>query len=219
VGNAPGDGTDPSGLWASLWDETKGVFGYIFSNKVETIKLTTLGIGEGFNNIFIQPAYRTGQFVGDTVVIFGWDANHEPRNPYLNAYLNNRIGYFEAWLSITLEAESTFIAGCPASKAIKNPSPIRPGDSTTARGPTRIYSAKELIRRAEESGPFHNFPEFFNAEIFRGTRQIITDSYILYTQRGSINGVKGTFEIGVRSSASGRTEVIVHRFFRPDPSR
>jgi RHS repeat-associated protein len=121
VGNAPGNGTDPSGLWASWWDETKGVFSYIFSNKVETIKLTAFGVGEGFNNIFIQPTYRTGQFVGDTVVIIGWDGNHEPWNPYLDAYLHNRLSYFETWLSVTLEAESTFLMGCSASKAIKNP--------------------------------------------------------------------------------------------------
>ena len=126
VGNAPGDGTDPSGLWASWWDETKGVFAYVFSNKVETIKLTALGVGEGFNNIFIQPPYRTGQFVGDTVVIIGWDANHEPWNPYLNAYLNNRLSYFKTWLSITLDAESAFLQSCSAYKAIIN---LRPSKS------------------------------------------------------------------------------------------
>jgi hypothetical protein len=85
------------------------------------------------------------------------------------------------------------------------------------RGPNRIYSARELVRRAEEPGPFHNFPESFNESIFRGNRQVISDDYVLYTQRGVINGVEGTFEIGVRPSASGGTEVIMHRFFRPDP--
>lgn len=98
--------------------------------------------------------------------------------------------------------------------------PRSAGAATAAgREPHRIYSARELIRRAEEPGPFHNFPESFNTEIFRGNRQVISENYILYTQRGSINGVEGTFEIGVRPSASGRIEVIVHRFFRPDPRR
>jgi RHS repeat-associated protein len=82
--------------------------------------------------------------------------------------------------------------------------------------PNRIYSARELVRRAAEPGPYHNFPESFNARIFHGNRQVISDNYVLYTQRGSINGVSGTFEIGVRPSPSGRTEVILHRFFRPD---
>jgi RHS repeat-associated protein len=87
----------------------------------------------------------------------------------------------------------------------------------TARGPpNRIYSARELVRRAAEPGPYHNFPESFNAQIFRGNRQAISDNYVLYTQRGTINGVNGTFEIGVRPSVSGRTETILHRFFRPD---
>jgi hypothetical protein len=80
----------------------------------------------------------------------------------------------------------------------------------------RIYSARELLRRAQEPGPFHNFPESFNQIIFRGNRQVISERYVLYTQRGAINGRTGTFEIGVRPSASGGCETIVHRFFRPD---
>ena len=72
------------------------------------------------------------------------------------------------------------------------------------------------MRRSEAGDSFHNFPESFNKSIFGGNRQVISDDYVLYTRRGSINGVEGTFEIGVRPSASGRTEVITHRFFRPD---
>ena len=83
--------------------------------------------------------------------------------------------------------------------------------------PRRIYSARELVRRADAGDPFHNFPESFNQAIFRGNRQVISENYVLYTKRGEINGVKGTFGIGVRPSASGRNEVITHRFFRPDP--
>ena len=82
--------------------------------------------------------------------------------------------------------------------------------------PNRIYSARVLERAAEEPGPYHNFPESFDAEIVNGDKKVISDSYTLYTRRGEINGVEGTFEIGVRPSASGRTETIVHRFFKPD---
>ena len=82
--------------------------------------------------------------------------------------------------------------------------------------PHRIHSARELMRRVEEPGPYHNFPESFNKEIFKGARRVVSERYVLYTQQGSINGVNGTFEIGVRPSPSGRIEVIVHRFFRPD---
>jgi hypothetical protein len=57
--------------------------------------------------------------------------------------------------------------------------------------PNRIYSAKELVRRAAEPGPYHNFPESFNARIFGGNRQVISENYVLYTERGSINGVNG----------------------------
>jgi hypothetical protein len=89
--------------------------------------------------------------------------------------------------------------------------------------PNRIYSARELIRRTENPrkinnapNPYHNFPESFNDEIFRGNKTVVSDNYHLYTKPGIINKRSGVFEIGVRPSASGRTEVIVHRFFRPD---
>jgi len=111
----------------------------------------------------------------------------------------------------------------------------RAGD-IAADGPNRISSARELIRRAEEPGPLHNFPESFDQQIFSGARRAVSEDYVVYTQRGSIthpgreqldalgNSIRspprvqeGTFEIGVRPSPSGRTEVITHRFFRPDP--
>lgn len=85
-----------------------------------------------------------------------------------------------------------------------------------ATGPGRIYSARELINRASEPGPFHNFPESYNASVFSGSRTVFSADYVQYTLRGSINGYSGTFEIGVRPSQSGRNEVITHRFFRPD---
>jgi hypothetical protein len=90
------------------------------------------------------------------------------------------------------------------------------GAKATGKEPIRIYSAHELFRRAKYGDSHHNFPESFNKSIFKGNRQVISDNYLLYTQRGTINGVEGTFEIGVRPSASGRTEVITHRFFNPD---
>ena len=75
--------------------------------------------------------------------------------------------------------------------------------------PNRIYSARELIRRADEPGPFHNFPESFNNQIFKqGERLAISYKYIQYGLKGSLNGRSGTYEIGVKPSASGRTEVI-----------
>ena len=83
--------------------------------------------------------------------------------------------------------------------------------------PNRIYSARELLRRTTDPGPYHNFPGSFDEVIFQGTRTVISNDYILYTQEGMINGMRGTFEIGVRPSLSGGTEVIVHRFFRPTP--
>jgi len=93
--------------------------------------------------------------------------------------------------------------------------------ATNAGEPNRIYSAKELKRRSENPrannspNPNHNFPESFNAEIFKGNKTVVNGNYHLYTKPGTLNGRSGTFEIGVRPSSSGKSEVITHRFFRP----
>jgi hypothetical protein len=98
-----------------------------------------------------------------------------------------------------------------------------------ATQPNRIYSARVLIRSAEESGPFHNFPESFNQQIFdQGTRTVTPNFYnvarpglgndaVMYQLPGSVNGANGMFEIAVRPSVSGNTGVIMHRFFNPNP--
>jgi hypothetical protein len=96
------------------------------------------------------------------------------------------------------------------------------------REPNRIYSAHELIRRGTDLGPNHNFPESFNDIIFsQGTKTrrpnffnqakpgLGADS-IQYRMPGVVNGKEGVFEIFTRPSLSGRTEVIMHRFFRPN---
>jgi len=86
-----------------------------------------------------------------------------------------------------------------------------------------INSARVLVRSAEESGPFHNFP----GSLGQGTRTVTPGFYssgrylrsndaVMYELPGSINGVEGTFQIGTRPSISGNTEVIMHRFFSPD---
>lgn len=63
----------------------------------------------------------------------------------------------------------------------------------------------------------HNFPMSFDEIIFRqGQRIVKRPDYVEYLLRGTINGRSGTYEIGVRPLPSGRNEVIVHRFFRPD---
>lgn len=99
--------------------------------------------------------------------------------------------------------------------------------------PRYIYSARELLRRAETKvkkpylrpDPFHNFPESMNELIFTtGRRERVpnffkkrkpnlSDDSIKYFLEDEINGVKGLYEIFTRPSISGRTEVIMHRFF------
>ncbi len=84
------------------------------------------------------------------------------------------------------------------------------------RAVTRIYSAQVLNRMASERGPYHNFPGSYDRFIFAGQRTVVSPTYVTYTLRGTLNGVRGTYELGVRPSASGRNEVVTHRLFRPD---
>lgn len=97
-----------------------------------------------------------------------------------------------------------------------------------ASAPNRIYSARVLMRAAEEPGPYRNFSLSFDEEIFGGSRTEIPDYFnqpraglsnnsVQYRLSGNINGQDGTYEIFTRPSVSGRNEVITHRFFNPGP--
>jgi len=88
--------------------------------------------------------------------------------------------------------------------------------SAVEGGISRIYSARVLLRSAAEPGPYHNFPMTFDEIIFNGQRSVVSNNYVLYTCEGGVNSADGVFEIGVRPSASGRVETVVHRFFRPN---
>ena len=85
---------------------------------------------------------------------------------------------------------------------------------------TRIYSSRELMRRAGARDANHNFPNSFDSAITGSGSRVDyfgpASNYSQYNLRGSLNGRSGTYEIGVRRSASGRNETITHRFFRPD---
>jgi hypothetical protein len=78
---------------------------------------------------------------------------------------------------------------------------------------TRIYH--ERVLNPKDPGPYHRFPGSFDEVIIsRGTRTVISDSYVQYTLGGSVNGVSGTYEIGIQTLSTG-TELITHRFFQP----
>jgi hypothetical protein len=57
----------------------------------------------------------------------------------------------------------------------------------TATQPNRIYSARELIRRADEPGPFHNFPESFNKQIFESGNRTVTPDFFNKARQGLSN--------------------------------
>ena len=112
-----------------------------------------------------------------------------------------------------------------------DPKGIAAEDSTDLRGfgtepPTRIYSARVLMRMAE-GDTYHNFPESFNqtvfdlgvrsrvAEYFTKPGSLLSNDSVNYVLPGSINGVDGEYQIFTRPSVSRRVEVIMHRFFMP----
>lgn len=92
-----------------------------------------------------------------------------------------------------------------------------------------IYSARVLNRAADEPGPYHNFPGSFDAVIFSDGARTVNPNFfkkpkpnlgsdsVLYRLPGEVNGRAGVYEIFTRPSVSGRTELVMHRFFKPDP--
>lgn len=92
----------------------------------------------------------------------------------------------------------------------------------------KIYSSRVLERMVNEPGPNHNFPVSLDEEVFlRGDRSVVSGYFktaksnlgsdsIQYRLPGSLNGRAGTYEVFTRPSLSGRTELVMHRFFRPD---
>jgi hypothetical protein len=73
----------------------------------------------------------------------------------------------------------------------------------------------------------HNFPESFDKVItgegsrtvvpsyFNKPRPLLSNDSVQYRLPGAVNGRAGNYELFTRPSVSGRTEVIMHRFFRP----
>ncbi|NEE04703.1 hypothetical protein, partial [Phytoactinopolyspora halotolerans] len=129
----------------------------------------------------------------------------------------------------------SIIAGTRGTTAATKPTgALRPTDdlvsaSSAAASSTKIYSSRVLRRMADEPGPNHNFPTSFDETIFsQGTRTVVPDYFnkakpnlsndsVQYRMSGALNGRTGVYEIFTRPSMSGRTELIMHRFFRPDP--
>ena len=193
VANNPLNRVDPTGKQQALPGAPSPYYGDGFSKPITTQDFADI-------NQRIADSHRTplSDFVpgvGDAVGIA--EAINDPTGPNVAAAT---VGLLP-------------VIGDLAGKAIKQIDNV----ADAAQEPHRFYSARVLVREAEDTGPFHNWPAAFESEVFsRGTRTVKDDGYVLYELPGEINGTKGVFEIGVRPSASGRTEVIDHRFFKPD---
>ena len=231
AGNNPVGLRDPFGLqpqtpsdWADAADRwidrktdkmmtTSWVLNWAILNNASVVKIGTdlLRVGRGVGDAI----YGDGDWLDKSIGIVQ-DAG---RAAAIFAILRGIAGTAQAGLRSFRKS--------PTPKVGKPGLPCNTGP-TGKPGPNRIYSARELIRRAQEPGLFHNFPESLDKTIFeQGTSTVtpnlwrtpkpgLSNDSVMYRLRGTINGVDGTFEIGVRPSSSGNTEVIMHRFFRPD---
>jgi RHS repeat-associated protein len=159
------------------------------------------------NGDLLGAGYKIGKLVveigGDLLMtILGAKAAH---------LVTNALKAGPAASTITSEVSSAATAG---------------GDVGSATN--KIFSNRVLQRAADESGPYHNFPMSFDDEIFsNGTtttasnffnkaKPNLSNDSIQYRLSGELNGRSGAYEIFTRPSLSGRTELIMHRFFRPD---
>lgn len=91
---------------------------------------------------------------------------------------------------------------------------IGAGAGGRSAGPSIINSARVLQRSGTDVGPNHNFPQYIRQEVLSVTPRVVSPNYLQYELRGTLNGVKGTYEIGVRPT--GNTQIITHEFFKPD---
>ena len=101
-------------------------------------------------------------------------------------------------------------------------------ESTRRLKTNYINSGRVLLRSAEETSALHNFPQHVTDTVlqkgdlkiirrfWRGGRAHLSNDSFNYTLKGAINGMQGTFEVFTRPSRSGQTELIMHKFFRPN---
>ena len=139
-----------------------------------------------------------------------------PATAYLVG-VHESVSAGQRWAHAPPQAETVVATGVAAK-----------GAADVGGATNKIYSARVLQRMGEEPGPMHNFPGSFDDTIFEsGTRSVtpnffnkakpnLSNDSIQYRLPGEINGKSGTFEIFTRPSTSGRSELIMHRFFRPD---
>ncbi|MCK9195224.1 MAG: hypothetical protein M0P19_15270, partial [Nevskia sp.] len=175
--------------------------------------------------------------------------------------LLERAGISPTAASLTYGAAG-LVGGIGAALSLEGlvPAAARASTAEASGFPNRIYSARVLIRSAEEPGPAHNFPLSFDEAIRTyGAATYGSDGYVQYNLEGTLTlpqkpifavpgtpayegagksiaigldviparvppiigytpprVIAGTYELGVFPSASGRTEVVAHRFFRPN---
>ncbi|WP_279113308.1 hypothetical protein, partial [Butyricimonas virosa] len=73
------------------------------------------------------------------------------------------------------------------------------------------YKYAERVRaRAIQDPTSHNFPYIFDDAILSIKPIIKRDGYKIYQMEGTMNGIKGIYEIGITKSG-----IIDYRFFRP----
>ena len=83
------------------------------------------------------------------------------------------MGYIEAWLSITLEAESTFLMGCSGLKAIKNPAPVWPRNAPLTGGAPAPAGGGGRVFYGTPGGQIIETPQGYVAIIAQNGRGLV----------------------------------------------
>ncbi|WP_413512614.1 hypothetical protein [Myroides odoratus] len=85
----------------------------------------------------------------------------------------------------------------------------------TYKGTLPVWST--VRQRFWKNEAFFNANNYDASNLSRMQKPGLSNTNILYSHPGSVNVKQGVFEIGTRSSLSGNTGVIIHRFFNPKP--
>jgi RHS repeat-associated protein len=212
------------------------------SSPAKAITNLTFGIANGgaqlINNL---PSEACGIFPGASLdPACGWaqqqwssvvnltvpEPFQDPCNSGLNNLYNGEWAFGTAWGEVF-----PFVFGGEAAGGLFGQSGAAEGTSASAMpqivgegSPTldvngeRFYYGQRVLNRAiDEPGPYHNFPQSFDATIIEnGAQTVYPNGYVEYTLQGSIGGEAGTYQIGtVPAPLSQGGQIITHRFFEP----
>jgi RHS repeat-associated protein len=166
LGNAPAATTDPLGLRAEMaqfagpapvegtkWTGPGPMPSLRPQKPISLIGAFFQGGLEGANDLFVQPVYRTGQFVYD-IVPTAVDPTYQPHNPYFRQYINGQRGYLSTVGAITTDAAATVMLAEAGARGVGRFLPkAKPAPSPTLRDYANFGEGDAPLGGFEPSAP------------------------------------------------------------------